>query len=298
MNWIKRYSLFFLVNILVIITISATTSLLGLNHYLEANGINYEALLGFCLVWGMAGSLISLSLSRVMAKKMMKVQVLDSADRFQTHADLINTVHRLARQAGIQKMPEVGVYSASDLNAFATGPTKNRALVAVSSGLLEQMDKDELEGVLAHEVAHIANGDMVTMTLLQGVINAFVMFLARVLAHAISAATRSSDSRGNNYVLFRVLTVIFELVLSILGFMVVCAFSRHREFRADAGGAKLAGREKMKAALSKLQQKYSVKEENSREAIAAFKISAKSGHSLARLFATHPPLEERIKALQ
>lgn len=233
-----------------------------------------------------------------MAKRLMNVQVLNPADRFQTHTELIAVVHRLSRQAGISKMPEVGIYNSSELNAFATGPTKNRALVAVSSGLLAQMDEDELEGVLAHEVAHIANGDMVTMALLQGIINAFVMFLARVIAHLITAATRSSSERGNNYFLFHILTVVLEIVLSFLGFMVVCAFSRHREFRADAGGAKLAGREKMKVALEKLQQKYANQVSQKKdEPLAVFKISSKSARSLARLFSTHPPLEERIRAL-
>ncbi len=192
-------------------------------------------------------------------------------------------------------MPEVGIYFSPEVNAFATGPTRNRALVAVSSGLLETMDEDEIEGVLAHEVSHIANGDMVTMTLLQGVINAIVMFLARIIAFVITSK-RDDDSRESNPFLRYAVTVILEILLSFLGMIVVAWFSRYREYKADEGGANLAGRDKMIAALEKLRRTLERSDLTHAETLKAFKISSKS--SLLNLFATHPPLEKRIQRLK
>lgn len=292
MAWLKRVFLFALVNLLVVVTISITLNVLGIRPYLSARGIDYGALLAFCLVWGMGGAFVSLALSRVMAKWMMGVQVVDPRTAGGGAAELVRTVHRLAERAGLPAMPEVGIYRSPEINAFATGPTKARALVAVSTGLLESMDAAELEGVLGHELTHVANGDMVTMTLLQGVINAFVMFFARVVAYAM---TRSRDDRDDSPMMRYFLTIALEIALSLLGSLVVAAFSRWREYRADAGGARLAGREKMIAALQELQRRF--EPVDSQPAYANFKIAGKSGGLIA-LFASHPPLEKRIAALR
>lgn len=293
MAFVKRIALFMAVNILVVATISIVLSLLGVGPYLTQQGIDYPSLMAFCLVWGFGGAFISLALSRIMAKWMMGVKLVDASVKDPDLRWLVQTVHLHANRAGLSKMPEVGVFESADPNAFATGPTKSRSLVAVSTGLLQRMDKNEVEGVIAHEVAHVANGDMVTMTLIQGVVNAFVMFLARVAAFVISSNVKEENRRMVN--MFT--TIALEIVFGILGMLVVSAFSRHREFRADAGGAKLAGREKMVAALEKLQRTYSMVEPESHQSIAAFKISNKQSRMMA-LFSTHPPLEQRIAQLK
>jgi heat shock protein HtpX len=291
----KRIFFFVLTNILVVATISIVMSVLGVQPYITAYGLNYEALLIFCSIWGFAGSFISLAMSKFMAKRMMGVQVLDPHGQY---AGLVNRVHRLAKAAGISKMPEVGVYDSPEVNAFATGPSKNNSLVAVSTGLLQNMTEDEVEGVLAHEVAHVANGDMVTMALVQGVINAFVMFFARIAAFALQQAMRDEDDApvggGWSYYLT---TILFEVLFGFIGMFVVAYFSRYREYRADEGGAKLAGREKMISALQRLQQQFEanrfVKDDPK---MNAMKISTKDG--LFALLSTHPKLEDRIAALQ
>ncbi len=283
MAWMKRIFLFMAVNMLVMLTISFTLSMLGARPYLDARGLDIGALAVFCLVWGFAGSLISLAMSRKMAKWSMGVQL-------QTSGELVETVHELSRRAGLPAMPEVGVYDSPEPNAFATGPSKSRSLVAVSTGLLDSMSKDEIEGVLAHEVAHIANGDMVTMTLIQGVVNAFVMFLARVIAFALS---QNSD-RDNRHMTQWAVTMALELAFGLLGMIVVAWFSRHREFRADAGSAKLGGRDKMIAALRALQRRFEPHDQQ--EAYAALKIAGGRSGLLA-LISTHPPLSARIEAL-
>ncbi len=289
----KRLFLFFAVNLLVIITLSFTLNILGIRPYLEARGINYVSLMIFCLVWGMGGAFISLALSRIMAKWMMGVSLIDPNTSNPELSWLVNTVHKLAVSAGLGKMPEVGIYDSPEINAFATGPTRNRALVAVSAGLLEHMDKDQIEGVLAHEVAHVANGDMVTMTLLQGIINAIVMFLARVIAYfLVSRRSSDDDSPGMRYLV----TFVLEIFLSFLGMLVVAAFSRYREYRADAGGAALAGRGKMISALRALLKTVRYADLTGKESMASFKIS--SGPKFMRLFSTHPPLEDRIARLE
>ena len=286
MTWMKRVFLFMAVNLLVMLTISVVLQFLGVGHYLSARGVDYRSLAVFCLVWGMGGAFISLALSRVMAKWSMGVKILDprSGDA------LVETVHALARRAGLPAMPEVGVYDSPEPNAFATGPTRSRALVAVSTGLLESMNKNELEGVLAHEVAHIANGDMVTMTLVQGVVNAFVMFLARIIAFALS---RNSDREGRG--MERLTVFALEIAFGFLGMIVVAWFSRLREFRADAGSAKLGGREKMIAALQALQRRFEPSDEQ--EAFATLKIAGGRGGFMA-LISTHPPIKDRIEALR
>ncbi len=289
----KRLILFFAVNILIIMTISFTLNIFGIRPYLDARGINYQALIMFCLVWGMGGAFISLGLSRVMAKWMMGVKVIDPNVSNEELSWLVNTVHRLARSAGLSKMPEVGIYSSPEINAFATGPTKNRALVAVSEGLLDAMDRSQIEGVLAHEVSHIANGDMVTMTLLQGIINAIVMFLARVLAFfLVNKRNSDEDSPGLRYLV----TFVLEILLSFLGMLVIAAFSRYREYRADAGGASLAGREKMISALKALLNTVKYANLTGNESVASFKISGST--KFIKLLSTHPPLEERIARLE
>src|SRR4029453_4221090 len=235
--WAKRIALFVITNILVMLTISIVLQVLGLRYGMSAYGIDYRELMLFCLVWGMAGSLISLALSRVMAKHMMGVQVISPDTRDPNERALLDMVHTLARGAGLPAMPEVGYYDSPEVNAFATGPTKSRALVAVSTGLLQRMDRDQVEGVLGHEITHVANGDMVTMTLLQGIVNAFVMFFARVIAFVVTQSMRSESRRMVQYLI----TFVLEIALSILGFMVVAAFSRWREFPAESGGGQLAG---------------------------------------------------------
>lgn len=296
MPMLKRIFLFMIVNVLVIVTISIVTSLLGIQPYLSGHGINYESLMIFCLMWGMGGAFISLMLSRVMARWMMGVKVIAPDTRDGQGGALLQKVHRLARSAGLQVMPQVGIYESPDINAFATGPTKNRSMVAVSSGLLTRMNDNETEGVLGHEIAHIANGDMVTMTLVQGIVNAFVMFFARIIAFFVSSAV---DERYQFMARIAV-TIALEIAFSFLGMMVVAWFSRWREFRADAGGARLAGREKMIAALQALERNFASLQAGKEEAapsIATMKISGKSGGLMA-LLSTHPPLAERIRQLQ
>ncbi len=291
----KRFFLFALTNILVMVTVSIVMSVLGLNSYITAAGMNYQALMVFCLIWGFAGSGISLLLSKFMAKRMMGVQIVD--DRGQ-YGDLVRKVHMLARSAGIEKMPEVGVYQSQEVNAFATGPSKNNALVAVSSGLLQQMNAEEVEGVLAHEIAHVANGDMVTMALVQGVVNAFVMFFARIAAFALSQAMKGDqddDRPAAGGFAYHMTVMVFEIAFSFLGMFVVAYVSRMREFRADAGGAKFAGKQKMIAALRKLKARIEYVDD-SHEALNTMKISSKKG--VMSFLSTHPSLDDRINALE
>jgi heat shock protein HtpX len=292
MAFMKRIFLFMAVNMLILVTLSFTLHFLGVQPYLTAYGIDYKSLAEFCLVWGMGGAFISLGISRMMAKWIMGVQVISPTQASGDAAELVAMVHRLAQAAGLPALPEVGVYDSPEVNAFATGPTKSRALVAVSTGLLRAMNKTELEGVLGHEISHVANGDMVTMTLVQGIVNAFVMFLARVIGFFVSQQVKESNRRWVNYLV----VIVLEILLSLLGMIVVAFFSRSREFRADAGSAKLAGREKMIAALENLQRTFEPLDAHNR-AMATLKISGKSGGFLA-LLSTHPPLAKRIAALR
>lgn len=295
----KRVFLFALVNILVVLTITVILGLFHVGRYFPTGGL--AGLAVFCLLWGFAGALISLALSRVMAKWMSGVQVIPPDTTDPTLSRLVDIVRNLTRAAGLP-MPEVGVYPSDEVNAFATGPSRSRALVAVSTGLLQRMNAPEIEGVLGHEVTHIANGDMVTMTLLQGVINSFVLFLARVLAFVVGQAMRSRDDRddGGGWIEY-LLVILFQVVFSILGMMVLAWFSRQREFRADAGGARLAGRGNMINALKALAQLHEPEAEAAAaqhaHAFQMLKISNRAG-GLTALFASHPPIPERIARLE
>jgi heat shock protein HtpX len=296
----KRIFLFVLVNVLMMVTITAVLAVFHVGRYFPAGGL--PGLAVFCLAWGFGGAFVSLALSRLMAKWFMGVRVVPPDTSDPALRQLVETVHGLARHAGLP-LPEVGIYESADVNAFATGPTRARALVAVSTGLLERMGQREVEGVLGHEVTHIANGDMVTMTLVQGVVNAFVMFLSRVLAFALSQAMRSrDDDRGGGSWFMQFLFIqLFQVVFGILGSIVVCWFSRWREFRADAGGARLAGRGNMIDALRALRRLHDPEaaqaEAQHSQGFQSLKISG-SSHGLLALFATHPPLEERIARLE
>ena len=297
----KRISLFIVVNLLVVATLSLVLSLvihlLGPRVRLQPGSMTW--LMIFCLVWGMGGAFISLALSRMMAKWFMGVKVIDPSTTDRAQRELVELVHGLARRAGLPAMPQVGYYESDEVNAFATGPSKSRSLVAVSAGLLRRMGRSEVEGVLAHEVAHIANGDMVTMTLIQGVINAIAMFLARILAFAVTQALRSRDDRGGYWMQF-MLVQVFQVVLSLLGSLVVCWFSRWREFRADAGGAEFSSRNNMIGALRALQRFHdnpALAAAPGSTAFQALKISSRPAGFL-KLFATHPPLETRIARLE
>lgn len=301
MQFAKRIVLFIAINLLVVLTLSVILSLLGVQPYLTAYGLNVKSLLIFCLIWGMGGALISLALSRKMAKWLMRIQVIDPTRATDAEAKLLNIVSRLSRHSGLPAVPQVGIFESSDLNAFATGPTQRRSLVAVSTALLSRMEEGEIEAVLAHEITHISNGDMVTMTLIQGIVNAFVMFLARILAYALSSLGRGNQRRGS-FMSFYLMTFAFEFLFMLLGSMVVAFFSRRREFRADRGGAALSSTEKMIAALEKLRASKNIDiaktKQEGRAALNAMMISRPSKLGILRLFATHPPLEKRIAHLK
>ncbi|MFP5520327.1 MAG: protease HtpX [Bdellovibrionia bacterium] len=294
MVWFKRVGLFILTNILVLVTVGIVWSLISNALGLTGLNNNMVFLVAFCAVWGMGGAFVSLLMSKWMAKMFHGVKIIEP-----THADprlrhLVERVHHMARAAGMSKMPEVGIYESDDLNAFATGPSKNNSLVAVSTGLLNRMSEKEVDGVLGHEVAHIANGDMVTMTLIQGIVNAFVMFFSRILANLIAS---NVEERYREIVRFAV-TIVGDIAFSILGSVVVNYFSRQREFRADVGGARYSSRENMIAALRRLQSAYDMPFEAQEGATATLMISNRRKKGIAGLFMTHPPLEERIAALE
>lgn len=293
----KRILLFLATNILVITTISIITSLLGLHSYLTAHGIDYKQLAIFCAIWGTVGSFISLLMSKFIAKMTMGVVIINPKNATREEHTLIEIVYSLSKKAGLTTMPEVGIYHSPELNAFATGPSRNNALVAVSSGLLSSMDRNEIEGVLGHEVSHIANGDMVTMTLIQGIVNAFAMFFSRIIAYGISIAMSRNEDDSNefSYMTYSMLTIVFDILFTLLGSILVAAFSRWREYRADAGSAKLAGRSKMIEALKRLQHGADVEDDRA-PALAALKISHHP--SWLAIFSSHPPLEKRIERLE
>lgn len=298
MMWLRRIGLFVLINIMVVMTISFIINILGIQPYLTQRGIDYGSLMVFCLVWGFGGAFISLLISRWMAKHMMGVQVIDPENPGNNQERwLLQTVHRLAEKAGINTMPEVGIFENPAPNAFATGASRNSALVAVSSGLFNSMGQDEMEAVLGHEMTHIVNGDMVTMTLLQGVINAFVMFLARIVAFAVMR--NGNDRRNNSFFAEYMLIQVLQMVFGIIGMIPLMAFSRWREFRADAGGAHLVGKYKMINALKALklaqEQPRLAAAQPQPAAMAAFQISSKDGFSF---FASHPALDVRIERLE
>jgi heat shock protein HtpX len=298
-QWSKRIFLFAVVNILITLTITAILAVFRVGSYLPLGSLAV-----LCLVWGMGGAFISLALSRVMAKWFMGVRVVPADTAEPSLRELVETVHGLARQAGLPALPQVGIYESPEPNAFATGPTRSRALVAVSTGLLERMREREIQGVLGHEITHVVNGDMVTMTLIQGVVNAFVMFLSRVLAFALSQAMRSRDDDrdgGGSFFMQYLLVMLFQVIFGILGSIVVCWFSRWREFRADAGGARLAGRGNMIDALKALERLHdpeiALAEARQSQGFSSLKIAGPTRGVLALLM-DHPPLEERIARLE
>ncbi|MDZ7596210.1 MAG: protease HtpX [Thiobacillus sp.] len=287
----KRIVLFLATNVAILLVLSIAMRVLGLEPYLTETGLNLTSLLVMAAVMGFGGSFISLAISKWMAKKSMGVRVIETPSN-STEFWLVDTIRKYAADAGIG-MPEVGVYDAPDVNAFATGMTRNSSLVAVSSGLLQQMKRNEAEAVLGHEIAHIANGDMVTLTLIQGVVNTFVIFLSRVIGHTVDRVVFKSER--DNGPAFWVTTIVAQLVLGILASIIVMWFSRQREFRADRGGASLAGGPNMIAALERLSGLHP---QPLPERMAAFGIAGGGAHGLKRLFMTHPPLEERIAALR
>ena len=287
-----RIVLFLLTNLAVIAVASITLSLLGVGSYLEqGNNLNLNNLLAFCLVFGMAGSFVSLLISKWMAKRSMGVQVIDQPQNA-SEQWLYSTVKELADKAGIG-MPEVGIFHSDAPNAFATGWNKNNALVAVSTGLLQRMNKDEVAAVLGHEIGHVANGDMVTLALIQGVVNAFVMFFARIIGNFVDKAVfKNEDGPG---IAFYVTTFVAEIVLGILASTIVAWFSRRREYRADEAGAALTSNAAMASALMRLKETYDQPSELSGE-LVAFGIGGEG--KLSALFSSHPPLDDRIAALQ
>ncbi len=287
----KRIVLFLATNFAIMLVLSITMRLLGVEPYLNANGLNLGSLLVFAGVMGFGGSLISLAISKWSAKTAMGVHVIEAPSN-STEFWLLETIRKYSVEVGI-KMPEVGIYESPDVNAFATGMSRNSSLIAVSTGLLQKMTRQEAEAVLGHEVAHAANGDMVTMALIQGVVNTFVMFFSRVIGYLIDKIVFKTE-RGNGPAFF-VTMIIAELVLGILASIIVMWFSRRREFRADQGGAGLAGRRNMIAALERLNAQHP---QPLPEKMAAFGIAGGVGSGLKRLFMTHPPLEERIAALK
>jgi len=288
----KRIFLFILTNLAVVLTLSIVLSILGVGRYVGPNGLDIGALATLSFVWGMGGAFISLQMSRWMAKMATGMTIVDGRTGDAESDRVYAMVAGLTQKAGLP-MPEVGIYNSPEVNAFATGPSRNRALVAVSTGLLRSMRDDEMEGVLGHEVTHIANGDMVTMTLLQGVINAFVIFFSRLIAYVI--ANRGGDrDRGYSGGSF-IVVIVLQIVLGILGSLIVAWFSRQREFRADYGGATLAGRERMIGALRRLAANHELVDTR-HEALATLKING--GRKWMAFFATHPPPEARIAALE
>jgi heat shock protein HtpX len=288
----KRILLFLATNLAIVVLLGIVLRLLGIESILDESGtgLNLGALLIFAAVFGFAGSFISLAISKWSAKRMMGVRVITQPANA-TESWLVNTVRNQAQQAGIG-MPEVGVFDSPQPNAFATGARRDAALVAVSTGLLKSMSQQEAEAVLAHEVSHVANGDMVTLALIQGVVNTFVIFLARVIGHTVDRVVfRNEEGHGPA---FWITTIVAELVLGLLATIIVMWFSRQREFRADAGGARLAGRQHMIGALERLRERHPGPLPDK---MAAFGIAGGGGAGLKRLFMSHPPLEERIAAL-
>ncbi|HMS06383.1 MAG TPA: protease HtpX [Burkholderiaceae bacterium] len=285
----KRILLFALTNIAVVAVLGIVTSLLGVNRYLTANGLNMGMLLGYALVTGFTGAIISLLMSKTIAKMSSGVQIIDGSGS-PDERWIVDTVRKLADKAGIG-MPEVGIFE-GDPNAFATGAFKNNALVAVSTGLLANMTRDEVEAVIGHEVAHVANGDMVTMTLIQGVMNTFVVFLSRVVGYAVDSWLSRGQERSGPGVGYMVTTLVLDILLGFLAQIIVAWFSRHREFRADAGAAQLMGRNQpMINALARLGGLHT---EDLPKSVATLGIVG----GIGKLFSTHPPIEERIAALQ
>ena len=298
MTIFKRFFVFILVNMGVIAVLMTITSVFGIEPYLSKQGLNLTSLFIYAAIIGFSGSFISLFLSKWMAKSFMGVVLIETPSNH-IESKLIETISRLAQQGNFE-MPEVGVYDSTEVNAFATGWGKNHSLVAVSTGLLHEMDDEEIEGVLAHEMAHVANGDMVTMTLIQGVVNTFVIFAARIAAYAASKFFGGDDNEdeddGINHLTYMITSIVFEILFGILASTIVHWFSRRREFVADEGGARFVGKQKMIAALKRLQSLVD-RVDTHQQSLATMKISDKPS-SFAEWFSTHPRLDKRIEALQ
>ncbi|WP_425643037.1 protease HtpX [Marinomonas gallaica] len=290
-----RIMLFLLTNIAVLVVASIVLSVLGVERYISGSGLNLTSLLIFCAVFGFTGSIISLLLSKKMAKWGSKAQTIEQPSNHKEQW-LLTTVQELANEAGI-KMPEVAVFPAHEANAFATGWNKNDALVAVSSGMLDRYPPDEIRAVMAHEIGHVANGDMVTLTLIQGVVNTFVMFFARIAGYAVDQFLRRDDEgEGSVGWGYYIATMVFEILFGILASMIVMWFSRYREFRADEAGARLAGKGAMIAALARIQSEHEVS--HMPDTMVAFGIRRGRKSSFGELFSSHPPINDRIAALQ
>ncbi len=294
MRALKTIFFFVLMNIAVLLMISTIFTVFKLEPYLTAEGINFTSLLVFSGIIGFTGALISLWMSRWTAKRIFSIRVIETP-RTQEEILLYHAVESIANQAGIS-MPEVGIYPSNEVNAFATGATRNRSLVAVSQGLLDSFSPEEIQGVLAHEMSHVTSGDMMTMTLMQGVLNTFVIFVSRALAFVVESAL-GRDSKGINYLVYWLASMVFQVIFGLLAGLILMAFSRRREFFADAGGARFAGKNKMIAALRRLQQTTQRIDASPKQAsFATFKITDKD--SWLRLWRSHPSLEKRIERLQ
>ncbi|PWW47972.1 protease HtpX [Melaminivora alkalimesophila] len=286
----KRIALFLMTNLAVVVVLGIVSSLLGVNRYLTANGLNLGALLGFAFVMGFGGAIISLLMSKPIAKMSMGVTLIN-APRNQDEAWIVDTVRRFSEQAGVA-MPEVGIYEGAP-NAFATGAFKNSALVAVSTGLLQGMTREEVEAVIAHEVAHVANGDMVTMALIQGVMNTFVVFLSRAIGYVVDGFLRRNDeSSSGPGIGYMVTTIVLDILLGFLAAIIVAWFSRQREFRADAGAAQLMGRKQ--PMINALYRLGGMQPGEMPKSLQALGITG----GIGKLFSSHPPIEERVAALQ
>ena len=298
----KRIFLFLGLNILIVASISILCDLIGLRPYITKAGLDFEALLMFCVIWGMTGSFISLLLSKKIAQWMLAIRIVNPSHNSPIHEKKLSVmVQDIAMKAHLTEVPEIGIFSSSCCNAFATGFSKKSSLIAVSSKLLETLSDDELEAVIAHEITHIRNGDMVTMSLLQGVVNAFVMFLSRVFAYTISTAmNKDSKKSGNHGLSYFLFTMLFELVFISLGSVLLCYFSRKREFLADAGGAHLTSKHKMISALRSLDNAVALdkNEFEKQKSFAAMMIRSSKPKTHAKLFSTHPTIEERIEHLE
>jgi heat shock protein HtpX len=292
-----RIGLFLLTNIAVLIVASITLNLLGVEHYISETGLNLTSLLIFCAIFGFAGSIISLLLSKKMAKMSTGTQIItqpaNSDEKW-----LVDTVAELAKEAGIG-MPEVGIFPAQQANAFATGWNKNSALVAVSLGLLQRFKPEEVRAVMAHEIGHVANGDMVTMSLVQGVINTFVMFFARIAGYAVDSFLKNSndDSPAGTGIGYFITVIVFEIIFGILASFIVSWFSRYREFRADEAGARLSSNHAMIGALQRLKAEYEMPDQMPGQ-LTAFGISSHMKSGIMELLSSHPPLDKRIEALR
>jgi len=296
----KRILLFICINFLVLLTLSILLHLLHIEPYLLSYGIDIHSLLTFCLIWGMGGALISLFLSKKIALWSFGVKIIDENSIDTTHKELIQIVDRLAKEARLTKRPDLGIYHSDEVNAFATGRSKSSSLIALSSGLLTKMHTDEIKAVLGHEISHIANGDMVTMTLLQGITNAFSLFLSRIFAYLLTHRDRRGSRSLGSYYFF---TFFFDMIFLLLGSILICHFSRRREFKADKNSADLTGKDNMIKALQRLKElsnrsnnRFNPKEQ---KAFAALKISQPNTKKsfLTKLFATHPSLDSRIAKL-